>query len=153
MYLYTSIRVNQLEPIHDDKLVFKSLFKFSIILLTILTGEDDRGWTKQKTGLCNRKSLDREEKLEFLHSYRHNSLWIYFAHAWSVLNAVQRNIEFHSGKYIHIFWKGLHPPICLPQKGSGILASAKYLREQASGAPPTVSRDYQVSCYPIIFTT
>ena len=74
MYLYTSIRVNQLEPIHGDKLVFKSLFKFSIILLTILTGEDDRGWTKQKTELCNRKSLDREEKLEFLHSYRHNSL-------------------------------------------------------------------------------
>ena len=41
-------------------------FKFSIILLTILTGEDDRGRTEQKTGISDRKSLDREEHLEIL---------------------------------------------------------------------------------------
>jgi len=59
------------------------------------------------------------------------------------LNSILENTSI----YIHIFWKGLHPPICLPQKGSGILASAKYLREQASGAPPTVSRDYQIKSF------
>lgn len=91
--------------------------------------------------------------LEILLTFRHKTPWIYSVHAWSVSNAVQRNIEFHFGKYIHIFRKGLHFPICLPQKGSGILASAKYLREQATGASPSVSRDYQVSCYLIIFIT
>ena len=46
---------------------------------------------------------------------------------------------------IHIFVKGLQFSNLLTKTGSGVLASAKYLRDQSHGVFPTVSRDYKVS--------
>ena len=111
----------------------KSLFKFLILLLTRLINWqarmiEDGPSKRQKIVIASLWIGRRNWRFYFFIGI--NSLWDYSAHAWSVLNAVQRNIEFHFGKYIHIFWKGLCSPF------SNLLATKRIGNTRQCKVPP-----------------